>query len=82
MLQRALATAAGALARLHADEWTSEGLATVLDAQVQALGWKRGELYMALRIAISGRQATPSLYETLEAIGREAALRRLNAVIG
>ncbi len=82
VLQTALAATCETLATLSSDEWTSEGLACVLDAQLHALRWQRRDLYMALRISVTGRQATPSLHETLEAIGREATLRRLNAVIG
>lgn len=63
-------------------DWTTERLASTLDNQVAALGWKRGGLFMAVRIAVSGRAATPSLFETLELIGREGTLRRLaNALI-
>ncbi len=64
------------------EEWRAAALGAALDAEVERLGWKRGELLMAVRIAVSGRDATPSLFETLEAIGKEASLRRLEAVIG
>jgi glutamyl/glutaminyl-tRNA synthetase len=45
------------------------------------LGWKRAELLMPVRIAISGRAATPPLFETLALVGRAATLRRLEAVL-
>jgi glutamyl-tRNA synthetase len=80
-LREGLETARQGLERLDADLWTVSRLSAVLELQVTALGWKRGELFMALRIAISGRQATPSLFETLEALGRSTTLRRLRAVI-
>jgi glutamyl-tRNA synthetase len=70
-----------ALQLLEADEWTAPQLAGLLDRQLAILSWKRGELFMALRIAISGKQATPSLFETLEALGRNATLRRLRAIL-
>jgi glutamyl-tRNA synthetase len=52
-----------------------------LDGCGQRLGWKRAELLMPVRIAITGRQATPPLFETLQYVGREATLRRLDAAI-
>ncbi len=76
----------GALARVEAalqalDAWTVEALRQALDDEAAALGWKRGELLMPIRIAVSGREATPSLFETVHLIGREAVLRRIAAVV-
>jgi glutamyl-tRNA synthetase len=38
---------------------------------------KVGPLFMSLRILITGRTATPGLFETMATLGREATLRRL-----
>ncbi|MGH2513774.1 MAG: hypothetical protein ACRDGQ_13960, partial [Candidatus Limnocylindrales bacterium] len=35
----------------------------------------------ALRVAITGRTATPPLFETLVALGRERTLERIDAAI-
>ena len=32
-------------------------------------GWKVGDLFMAIRVAITGRTATPPLFDTMVAIG-------------
>ncbi len=56
-------------------------IAQALDAQVERLAWRRGELLMAVRIAVSGREATPSLFETLEGVGQAATIRRLEGAI-
>ena len=61
--------------------WAAPVLGELLDGQVEALGWKRAELLMPVRIAISGRAATPPLFETMALVGRVATLRRLEAVI-
>lgn len=76
-----LAASMCALERVTEDRWEAGALSAVLDAQVKELKWKRGELFMAIRIAVSGRAATPSLFETLEAVGRPATLRRLEACV-
>jgi len=44
-------------------------------------GWKAGDLFMAIRVAVTGRTATPPLFDSLVAIGRERVLDRLDAAI-
>jgi glutamyl-tRNA synthetase len=48
---------------------------------VEARGWKAGDLFMAIRVAVTGRTATPPLFDTLVALGRERTLERLRAAI-
>jgi len=52
-----------------------------LRALVEARGWKAGDLFMAIRVAVTGRTATPPLFDTLVALGRERTLERLRAAI-
>ena len=40
-------------------------------------GWKAGDLFMAIRVAVTGRTATPPLFDTLVALGRDRTLERL-----
>ncbi len=40
-------------------------------------GWATGELFMAVRVATTGRAATPPLFETLVVLGKETCRRRL-----
>ncbi len=40
-------------------------------------GWKTKELFMAIRIAITGRTASPGLFETMIVIGKDLVRRRL-----
>ncbi|HSH21525.1 MAG TPA: glutamate--tRNA ligase [Candidatus Caenarcaniphilales bacterium] len=42
-------------------------------------GWKAGDLFMAIRVAVTGRTATPPLFDTLVALGYERTLERLDA---
>jgi len=44
-------------------------------------GWKAGDLFMAIRVAVTGRTATPPLFDTLVALGRERTLARLDAAL-
>jgi glutamyl-tRNA synthetase len=45
----------------------------------EALGLKTSQFFMSIRVAITGRTATPPLFETMEVLGRERVLRRLQS---
>ena len=50
----------------------------------EARGWKAGDLFMAIRVAVTGRTATPPLFETLVALGfgrRSSALDHAHSVL-
>ena len=53
-----------------------------LRALAEARGWKAGDLFMAIRVAVTGRTATPPLFDTLVALGIERTLERLDKAIG
>jgi glutamyl-tRNA synthetase len=52
-----------------------------LRALAEARGWKAGDLFMAIRVAVTGRTATPPLFDTLVALGSERTLERLDRAI-
>jgi len=58
-------------------EWTDAVLESELRAFGESAGWSVKELFMALRIATTGRSATPPLFETLAVLGKETCRRRL-----
>jgi glutamyl-tRNA synthetase len=59
----------------HAD------LEAVLRAFCEQKGWKAGDLFMAIRAAVTGRTATPPLFETMEVLGKARATYRLRRAI-
>ncbi len=48
---------------------------------VGELGLKAGQVFGAIRTAVSGRIATPPLFEMMEVLGRERSLARIDAAI-
>jgi glutamyl-tRNA synthetase len=46
------------------------------------LGVKAGEMFQPVRVAVCGRKNAPPLFETLEALGRDAVLTRLEFALG
>jgi glutamyl/glutaminyl-tRNA synthetase len=77
-----LTAAREALAAHDAVTWEADELEPPLRALAEARGWKAGDLFMAIRVAATGRTATPPLFDTLVALGRERTLARLDAAIG
>ena len=43
----------------------------------EQLGWSKGDLNSAIRMAITGRKVGPPLYESLEVLGKEKSLKRI-----
>jgi glutamyl-tRNA synthetase len=47
----------------------------------EELGIKTGQLLNPLRVATTGRDAAPPLFETMEVLGKERCLKRINAAL-
>ncbi|HEY8437237.1 MAG TPA: glutamate--tRNA ligase [Candidatus Limnocylindrales bacterium] len=76
-----LAAARELLAERDAVTWEADELEPPLRALAEERGWKAGDLFMAIRVAVTGRTATPPLFDTLVALGRDRALARLDAAV-
>lgn len=77
----ALRAAREAIARIGEVSFEADELEPPLRALAEARGWKAGDLFMAIRVAVTGRTATPPLFDTLVALGPERTLRRLDRAI-
>ncbi len=58
-------------------DWTGETLEESLRRFGEARGWPPKELFMTVRVAATGRKASPPLFETLAVLGKETCRRRL-----
>ena len=76
-----LTVAREALAAHDDVTWEAEELEPPLRALVESRGWKAGDLFMAIRMAVTGQPATPPLFDVLVALGRERTLARLDAAV-
>ncbi len=70
-----------ARAALESAEFTHHGLETVLRAEAAALKIKAGQMFQPVRVAVCGRKNAPPLFETLEVLGRETCLHRIDEAI-
>jgi glutamyl-tRNA synthetase len=75
----ALAAAREVIADVGLVSFEADELEPPLRALAEERGWKAGDLFMAIRVAATGRTATPPLFDTLVALGYERTLRRLDA---
>ncbi len=50
-------------------------------ALADELGLKAGQLFMPIRVAVTGRTQSPGLFETMRVIGKERCRARLAAAI-
>ena len=76
-----LAAARATIGEVGAVAFEADELEPALRALAEAHGWKVGDLFMAIRVAVTGRTATPPLFDTLVALGRERTLGRLDRAI-
>jgi nondiscriminating glutamyl-tRNA synthetase len=75
-------TAARAVLAAHDPvTWEADELEPPLRDLVEEHGWKAGDLFMAIRVATTGRTATPPLFDTLVALGPSRTLERLDVAI-
>jgi glutamyl-tRNA synthetase len=59
------------------DGFAKEMLEEVARQWCEAQGWKTKHAFMLLRLAVTGRKASPPLFETMAVLGKEITRRRL-----
>jgi len=67
--------------RLEQASFDEESLEAMLRPLAEELELKTGQLFGALRTAVTGRKATPPLFQTMAVVGKERCLRRIDAAL-
>ena len=62
-------------------EFKHDPLDQALRAAAQELGLKAGQMFQPIRVAVCGRKNAPPLFETLEVLGKETTLRRIEQAL-
>ena len=57
--------------------WSTESLEGEIRPLAEELSVKTGQLFGAIRVAVTGRKAAPPLFETMAVLGRDRCLARL-----
>lgn len=71
----------GLIEILEIVEWSEEELEEKISKFQESADWSRKELFMTLRIIVTGREATPPLFITLEKLGKDKTLARLKTAL-
>lgn len=70
-----------ALDKLSPLEWNKETIDNALVPTVKANGWKVGDFFMSLRIAVCGSRSTPPLSDTMVVLGKTETLSRIKMAL-
>jgi len=62
-------------------EFTHDALDHTLRGAAQEMGIKAGQMFQPIRVAVCGRKNAPPLFETLEVLGRDWTLARIEQAI-
>src|SRR5262249_36969626 len=62
------------------DDWSKEALHKTIVTTAERLGLKMGQVAQPLRVAVTGSTRSPSIDTTLELLGKDKTLQRLNQV--
>lgn len=69
------------LPKLEACDFTHDALEILLRNAAEEFGIKLGALAAPLRVAVTGRSVSPSLFEVMAILGKEESLKRISEVI-
>ena len=79
--REALTRLRAAFEMMSLEDWTSETLHRAVERVAEELEEKLGKVAQPLRVAIVGRAASPGIDVTLQLVGKEATLRRLDRAL-
>ncbi len=65
----------------NVDQWEHSAIEAPMRELAVELGLKTGQLFGSIRVAISGRTATPPLFQMMEVLGRERTMLRIEEAI-
>lgn len=61
------------------EDWSAERLEQAMRDLGERRGWKRGALYMVLRVAVTCRRVSTPLFETMQVLGKRECMARMEA---
>jgi glutamyl-tRNA synthetase len=77
----ALGKARDTLAAVAEPDFASEELESLCRAAAEAHGWKAGDFFRPIRVAVTGRVVSPPLFGSMELLGRERTLARIEVAV-
>lgn len=62
-------------------DWSEKVLEEALRSYTQNNNWTTQDAFMTIRVAITGQKATPPLFATMQVLGKEKVIQRINMAI-
>lgn len=59
-------------------DWSVPAIEAAIRSLQAATGWSKGQYFMMIRLAVTGRAATPPLFDTIAVIGQATVVARLH----
>lgn len=72
---------AGKFAGVKESSWTKENLDTLAHDFCKTTDYSTKEVFMTLRVAVTGQTATPPLFDVLELLGKQSTQSRIKSVL-
>lgn len=66
---------------LETINWSKDKIEEKIRSLTEEKNYKKNQYFMMLRIAVTGKTATPPLFETMEILGKEKTIQRLSQAI-
>jgi glutamyl-tRNA synthetase len=63
-------------------DWSAANIETTVKAHCEATGLGLGKVAQPIRVAVSGSSVSPPIFDSLEFLGKERSLRRMDRCIG
>jgi glutamyl-tRNA synthetase len=61
------------------EDWSHEALESSMRSLAEETGVKAGDLFSLVRVAVTGKRVTPPLFESMEILGKERCVARIDA---
>jgi glutamyl-tRNA synthetase len=62
-------------------DWHEQAVEQAIRQLQEKHDWHRGQYFMMLRLAVTGKKATPPLFETITVLGQNEAVKRLESAL-
>lgn len=66
---------------LSFDDWSTVKIQTKLNDLTVLNNWGKSQFFMTLRVAVTGKKITPPLMESMEILGKNEVIQRINKAI-
>jgi len=63
------------------ESYSEEDLEKVLRSLAENSKYKTGQIFMSLRVAVTGSKVSPGLFETISVLGKEKTIKRVTAAV-